>query len=60
VRLNHEIRAFVTANMTPDVVIKEIKFLNELPKTRSGKLLRRVLRAQELGLPGGNALKMKD
>ncbi len=60
VRLNHEIKAFVTANMAPDFVIKEITFLNELPKTRSGKLLRRVLRAQELGLPGGNALKMKD
>jgi acetyl-CoA synthetase len=60
VRLNHEIKAFVTANMAPDVVIKEVAFINELPKTRSGKLLRRILRAQELGLPGGNALKMKD
>ena len=60
VRLNHEIKAFVTANMAPDVVIKEIMFLNELPKTRSGKLLRRILRARELGLPGGDALKMKE
>jgi acetyl-CoA synthetase len=60
IRLNHEINSFIRANLAHDVVIKEIAFLNELPKTRSGKLLRRVLRAQELGLPGGNALKMKD
>jgi acetyl-CoA synthetase len=42
------------------VIVKEIMFLDELPKTSSGKLLRRVLRARELGLPGGDALKMKD
>jgi len=60
VRLNHEINAFVKANMASDIMIKEITFLNELPKTRSGKLLRRVLRAKELGLPGGDALQMKD
>jgi acetyl-CoA synthetase len=60
VRLNHEIRAFVKANMASDVIVKELTFLNELPKTRSGKLLRRVLRAKELGLPGGDALKMQE
>ncbi|MGD9304381.1 MAG: AMP-binding protein [Desulfobacterales bacterium] len=59
-RLNHEIKSFVTANLAPDVVVKELTFLDELPKTRSGKLLRRILRAQELGLPGGDALKMKE
>jgi acetyl-CoA synthetase len=59
-RLNHEINAFVKANMLPDVMIKELTFLSELPKTRSGKLLRRVLRAKELGLPGGDTLKMND
>jgi len=60
VRLNHEIKAFVKANMASDVIVKEVTFLNELPKTRSGKLLRRVLRAKELGLPGGDALKMQE
>jgi len=59
-RLNHELRAFVSANLSPDVRLQEIEFLEALPKTRSGKLLRRVLRARELGLPVGDPLKMKD
>jgi acetyl-CoA synthetase len=33
---------------------KEIDFLPTLPKTRSGKILRRLLRARELGLPEGD------
>ena len=35
---------------TPD----EIDFVEKLPKTRSGKIMRRVLKAQELGLPVGD------
>lgn len=57
-RLNQEIKAFVKANLAPEAIVKEIAFLDELPKTRSGKLLRRVLRARELGLPGGDLLRM--
>jgi acetyl-CoA synthetase len=60
IRLSHEIRAFIKANMDLDVHIQEVGFVEELPKTRSGKLLRRVLRTIELGLPGGDSLKMKD
>ncbi len=60
IRLNHEINAFIRANVASDVIVKEVVFLDELPKTSSGKLLRRVLQARELGLPGGDALKMKD
>lgn len=58
-RLNREIRAFVKANLSSDIALREIAFLEEIPKTRSGKLLRRVLRARELGLPVGDPLKMK-
>jgi acetyl-CoA synthetase len=36
------------------VAPKEIDFLPSLPKTRSGKILRRLLKAQELGLPEGD------
>ena len=59
-RLNHEIKAFVKASLSEDIVIKEISFLKGLPKTRSGKLLRRVLRAGELGLPGGETANMQE
>ncbi len=36
------------------VAPKEIDFLPTLPKTRSGKIMRRLLKAHELGLPEGD------
>jgi acetyl-CoA synthetase len=30
---------------------REIEFISSLPKTRSGKIMRRLLKAKELGLP---------
>jgi acetyl-CoA synthetase len=59
-RLNHEIRMFLKASIAPDILIDDITFIESLPRTRSGKLLRRVLRAWELGLPGGDATSMAD
>ena len=59
-RLKQEIKAFVKANLSPDIPLKEIDFLDELPKTSSGNLLRRVLRARELGLPAGDPSHMKE
>ncbi len=59
-RLNQEIKAFIRGNLSPELPLKEVEFLESLPKTSSGKLLRRVLRARELGLPTGNPLDMKE
>jgi acetyl-CoA synthetase len=36
------------------VAPKEIAFLAALPRTRSGKIMRRLLKARELGLPEGD------
>jgi acetyl-CoA synthetase len=36
------------------VAPREIDFRANLPKTRSGKIMRRLLRARELGLPEGD------
>ncbi len=33
---------------------REIQFMDNLPKTRSGKIMRRLLKARELGLPEGD------
>jgi acetyl-CoA synthetase len=33
---------------------KEITFVPSVPKTRSGKIMRRLLKARELGLPEGD------
>lgn len=38
----------------PAVAPKDIAFRNNLPKTRSGKIMRRLLKARELGLPEGD------
>ncbi|MCF8110237.1 MAG: AMP-binding protein [Desulfobacteraceae bacterium] len=59
-RLNYEIRAFLKGNLSSDLLVRELVFIDELPKTRSGKLLRRVLRAWELGLPGGDPSHMQE
>ena len=36
------------------VAPKEIAFVSSLPRTRSGKIMRRLLKARELGLPEGD------
>jgi acetyl-CoA synthetase len=36
------------------VAPRELAFMADLPKTRSGKIMRRLLRAKELGLPLGD------
>ncbi|MBT9522086.1 MAG: hypothetical protein IV101_14485, partial [Dechloromonas sp.] len=37
------------------VAPKEIAFVPALPHTRSGKIMRRLLKARELGLPEGDS-----
>ena len=39
---------------------KEIAFSTDLPRTRSGKIMRRLLRARELGLPEGDLSTLED
>lgn len=41
------------------VAPKEIDFLPSLPRTRSGKIMRRLLKARELGLPEGDTSTME-
>jgi len=47
--LKQELRKHVRKNIGPIAVIKDIEFVATLPKTRSGKIMRRVLKAKELG-----------
>jgi len=46
--------AFARKRLGPAVAPKEIAFIASLPKTRSGKIMRRLLKARELGLPEGD------
>lgn len=49
-----DITGFARKKLGPAVAPKEISFVESLPKTRSGKILRRLLKARELGLPEGD------
>jgi acetyl-CoA synthetase len=48
------IMGFARKELGPAVAPKEIEFVDNIPKTRSGKILRRLLKARELGLPEGD------
>ncbi len=52
--LRRELLGFARARLGAVVAPKEIEFLPTLPKTRSGKIMRRLLKARELGLPEGD------
>lgn len=52
--LRDELLAFARRRLGPAVAPREIAFDQNLPKTRSGKVMRRLLRARELGLPEGD------
>lgn len=41
-------------HLGPAVAPRQLEFVDRLPVTRSGKIMRRVLRARELGLPEGD------
>ncbi len=53
-QLRLEIIGFARKRLGPAVAPRELEFTTALPKTRSGKILRRLLKARELGLPEGD------
>jgi acetyl-CoA synthetase len=53
-KLKSEILAIARKRLGASVAPKEIEFSASLPKTRSGKIMRRLLKARELGLPEGD------
>ena len=52
--LMKELKLHVRTNVGPVAVPDELEFTPSLPKTRSGKIMRRVIRAKELGEPVGD------
>ncbi len=52
--LRLELLGHARKRLGPAVAPKEIDFTTALPRTRSGKIMRRLLRARELGLPEGD------
>jgi acetyl-CoA synthetase len=58
--LKQKITAFVKKHLAGHAYPREVEFIDKLPKTRSGKIMRRVLKAKELGLPTGDISTLED
>jgi len=52
--LRRDVLAHARRKLGAAVAPREIAFSEQLPRTRSGKIMRRLLRARELGLPEGD------
>lgn len=59
-QLKQEIQQFVKGKLAGHAYPREIEFRDHLPKTRSGKIMRRLLKAQELGLPIGDTSTLEE
>ena len=54
------LKAHVRHELGPIAVPSELEFMQILPKTRSGKIMRRLLKAQELGLDPGDITTLEE
>ena len=59
-RMVEDIKKFIKKRLAGHAYPKEIEFRDNLPKTRSGKIMRRVLKCEELGLPVGDTSTLED
>lgn len=58
--LEKDVKAHVRHEVGPIAVPAQIEFVDKLPKTRSGKIMRRVLKARAMGLPEGDLSTLED
>jgi acetyl-CoA synthetase len=59
-QLRRELIGHTRQRLGPGVAPREIDFVPSLPKTRSGKIMRRLLKARELGLPEGDISTLEE
>ena len=58
--LRRSVMAHARQRLGAAVAPREIAFVDSLPKTRSGKVMRRLLKARELGLPEGDTSTLEN
>ncbi|HST38510.1 MAG TPA: acetate--CoA ligase [Conexibacter sp.] len=58
--LARELIGFARTRLGPAVAPREVAFVAAIPKNRSGKIVRRLLRARELGLPEGDLSTLEE
>ncbi|MBU0708753.1 acetate--CoA ligase [Patescibacteria group bacterium] len=59
-KLLEDIQKYVKKHLAGYAYPREIEFVETLPKTRSGKIVRRFLKAQEMGLPIGDTSTLEE
>jgi len=59
-KLKEELSYYVKKHLAGHAYPREIEFIDKLPKTRSGKIMRRILKAKELGLPIGDTSTLEE
>jgi acetyl-CoA synthetase len=59
-KLKNDLMYHVRMTLGPIAVPQEIEFVDKLPKTRSGKIMRRVLKAKEMGLDPGDISTLEE
>ena len=59
-KIAKELRDWVAKEIGPIAKPKDIRFGENLPKTRSGKIMRRVLKARAQGLPEGDLSTLEE
>jgi acetyl-CoA synthetase len=58
--LMKEIKKFARKKLHAVACPRQIEFISGLPKTKSGKIMRRLLKARELGLPEGDTSTLEE
>jgi acetyl-CoA synthetase len=58
--LKAKLQAHVKQNLAGHAYPREIDFIDKLPKTRSGKIMRRILKAKELGEDVGDTSTLEE
>jgi acetyl-CoA synthetase len=58
--LAEELRQHVASTLGAIARPEEVKFADKLPKTRSGKIMRRVMKARAQGLPEGDISTLEE
>ncbi|MCX6696863.1 MAG: AMP-binding protein, partial [Methanoregula sp.] len=59
-KLKQDLLYHVRMTLGPIAVPQEIEFVDRLPKTRSGKIMRRVLKAKEMGIDPGDISTLEE
>lgn len=58
--LKEDLQKHIKKHLAGHAYPREIEFVEKLPKTRSGKIMRRLLKARELGLPIGDTSTLEE